>query len=55
MTAEEVRQAMAAEPAFLELATFLREHFDAKLAWFKTADIEIGKRPAYLPAEKVSA
>jgi hypothetical protein len=48
MTADEVRQAMSADPAFLEFANALRDAFAAKLVWMKVGEVEIGRRPAYL-------
>jgi hypothetical protein len=48
MTADEAKQAVATDPAFQGFAQYLREHFGAKLAWFKLGDVEIGKRPEYL-------
>lgn len=43
MTADEVRQAMAVDPEFVEFAEQMRERFGARLTWLKTPTVEIGK------------
>jgi len=44
MKAEEIREALKAEPKLLELAEILRARFDAKLVWLKTPQLELGRR-----------
>lgn len=46
MTAEQVREALKVEPELLQLADLLRQRFDAKLVWLKTAEFEMGRPPA---------